>query len=76
MVQSVSCTAAPNACPSNVAFTGTSEVRLCHADNDCTAGGINTNLTQCCSASYQGTVIHLCLNSTLAGLTGGAVTCP
>jgi hypothetical protein len=70
----VSCAAALTDC--KPAFSGNLVTRLCDIDADCTAGAPKTTLNQCCSASFMGQSQKICLNSTLAGLAGGGITCP
>jgi hypothetical protein len=69
------CTNAANACVPNLNVgTQSGQTRGCTTNSDCTAGGITSSYPTCCTQVKYG--VHLCFNSTLAGLSGGAFTCP
>jgi hypothetical protein len=72
---------APGACPTNVNLQscGTDQVRLCESDTECTENGGNLTNTynKCCSTQYQDAGrVHFCASTTIATVSGGAITCP
>ncbi len=78
---STACTA-PGTCPTTIGTQscGTDKVRLCESDTECTEDGGNVLNTynKCCSTAFgdAGARVHFCGNTTLAGVSGGKITCP
>ena len=72
-IQSVACTTSPSACVPMFSAQS-SMTRVCHADIDCTAGGITTNYKTCCTIS--GTPERICASAIIAAASGGQLTCP
>lgn len=72
---SVACKSAPTECVPAIDFQSMAlTTRLCQADGDCTAGGVQTMLNRCCRLSFQGFTGRVCLNPQIGGLLGA--TCP
>jgi hypothetical protein len=75
--QSVTCTAAPSACPNNLGLMGGS-TRLCHTSADCTAANPNTMFGDCCVTSYNGQPFEFCFSQQYAQIAmnfGVTITC-
>ena len=73
---SVACTTDPKACMPNFNFsTFSGMTRACHADVDCTAGGITTNYPDCCTVTGSNGQ-RICFNKAVAAGSMGRLTCP